>query len=61
MTILDEFEKKGLDRGHMQGLTQGIHVVKLWLQNVPIPEIAESVGLSVEQVKDLIANFQSKN
>ena len=57
MTIIDEYEQKGIT----QGATKGMYVIKLWLQNVPIPKIAESVGLSVEQVKDLVVNFQSKN
>ena len=54
MTIFDKIKEKALD----QGRTEVIHVVKLWLQNVPIPKIAESVGLSVEQIEKPLANFK---
>lgn len=50
MTILDEAEQKGIARG--------MTIAKLWLQNVPIPKIAESVGLPVERIEELIAPFQ---
>ena len=61
MTIFDEIEEKALDKGRTEGRTEGIHVIKLWLQNVSILKIAESLDLTVEQVKKLIANFQSQN
>ena len=64
MTILDEVEQKGFQKGFQmgfqQGFQQGINIAKLWLQNVPIPKIAESVGLPVEDVEKLFADFEEK-
>ncbi len=52
MTIFDEVEE--------QGFQKGLIIAKLWLQNVPIPKIAESVGLPVERIEKLLANFKEK-
>ena len=54
MTIIDEAEQRGFQKGFAQGKT----IAKLWLQNVPIPKIAESVGLPVERVRELIVGLE---
>ena len=62
MTIFDEVEQKGIDKGLEQGRTQGIEksAIKLWQKGIQPSMIANLLDLSIEQVQKLIADFQAK-
>jgi predicted transposase/invertase (TIGR01784 family) len=68
MSLIDELieegiekgEKLGIEKGEKQGIEKGMKVIKLWLQGVQLSLIANMVGLSLEQVNKVIADFQSK-
>jgi predicted transposase/invertase (TIGR01784 family) len=60
MTIFEEFEVRGIEKGEKQGIEKGMKVIKLWQQGVKPALIANMVDLSLEQVNKVIYDFQSK-
>ena len=54
MSIFDEFEQKGFEKG----VKKGNKIVELLLEGVSASDIAKSVDLPVEQIESIIADFQ---
>ena len=54
MSIFEEFEQKGFEKG----VKKGNKIVTLLLKGVSASDIAKSVDLPVEQIKSIIADFQ---
>jgi predicted transposase/invertase (TIGR01784 family) len=62
MTIFDEIEQEGIKQGIEQGIKKEKQntIIRSWQNGLAIPMISNITGVSIAEIKKVIADFQSK-
>ena len=62
MTIFEEFEVRGIEKGEKQGIEKANRatIIRSWKNGIKIPMIANITGLDIAKIKEVIADFESK-
>ena len=67
MNLIDEIEKQGEIRGEIRGEIKGIQkekqntIIRSWENGIAVSMISNITGVSIDEVKKVIADFKSKS